>query len=609
MWPAENTVFPDFSHPNAQQWWSSQVGAFFLLGGAADGLWIDMNEPSSFCVGQFPNQCRVVTGPPWNLSSSAAALESRDTGVDGDPAPTIPPPPYVPGGVPLEQLTINMSAVQALSQHYNVHNMYGLQESNATYHVSPRSALHRGAARCAVPDGRPPPCTPQALLAARPGRRPFVLSRSTFPGSGRYAAHWTGDNDSTFSSMRASIAQILSFAFFGIPFVGSDICGFNGNTTEELCARWFALGAFYPFSRNHNSWNTISQEAYAFGSQSPVLFSARVSLQTRRRLGTYLYTLFRSATDSGATVMRPLFFEFPEDTNTWGIDSSFMWGSALLFLPVLDANVTSVTGYVPQGTWWQFSLSQQLPTLVTASGGAVFTFQVPLSGASNSTIFTPILLRGGYALPLDYYSDDISPNGAGGQSPGTLVGRGLLVAIEDYEATGFAYYDDGESDANALHISVTALPTASKQQDIYVSVDSHSGAPQCVYYETVNIVGASFTADQNGMLAVTVEHYNATANTTLTVGATAVASGNGLRLSVPPVFALCRTDDSLNIAFDLAIASHHDRNVDDRRFLIGISITAAIACVLVVAYLLRRRHRRITNEMRGERQPLVTSQA
>jgi hypothetical protein len=51
--------------------------------------------------------------------------------------------------------------------------------------------------------------------------RCFVLSRSTYLFSGRYGAHWLGDNYSQWSHLRYSIIGILEFSLFGMPFVSS----------------------------------------------------------------------------------------------------------------------------------------------------------------------------------------------------------------------------------------------------------------------------------------------------------------------------------------------------------------------------------------------------
>ncbi len=70
--------------------------------------------------------------------------------------------------------------------------------------------------------------TRQALLSVKEGKRPFVLSRSTFAGSGSHAAHWLGDNMATTEDLSRSISTILSFQMFGVTLVGADICGFHG---------------------------------------------------------------------------------------------------------------------------------------------------------------------------------------------------------------------------------------------------------------------------------------------------------------------------------------------------------------------------------------------
>ena len=94
---------------------------------------------------------------------------------------------------------------------------------------------------------------------------------------------------------------------FGIPYVGADICGFLENTNEELCQRWMELGAFYPFSRNHNGEGLIDQDPAALSES--VQNSSRTALNIRYRLLPYLYTLFYESHTTGSTVVRPLYHE------------------------------------------------------------------------------------------------------------------------------------------------------------------------------------------------------------------------------------------------------------------------------------------------------------
>lgn len=280
VWPG-TTVFPDFFHANASAWWQREI-AGFTRGVPVDGLWIDMNELSNFCDGQ----CTAVgdpNNPPYKINNQMRQL-------------------------PLNTKTLDMDAVHAGAVlEYDAHNLFGLSEAIATR---------------------------QALEAVRGGRRAFVISRSTFPGSGAHTGHWTGDNHAHWSDLYYSIAGMLNFNLFGIPLVGSDICGFIGTATEELCLRWMQLGAFTPFSRNHNDRGSPPHEAYRWPR---VASASRAALTLRYRLLPYYYTLFWQASRTGSTVARPLSFEFPQERRTHEIGTQFLIGPALLLSPVLQA--------------------------------------------------------------------------------------------------------------------------------------------------------------------------------------------------------------------------------------------------------------------------------
>ncbi|KAI9496829.1 alpha glucosidase [Zychaea mexicana] len=453
VWPGY-TVFPDWFHKNAAQYWDYEI-ASFMSRMDLDGLWIDMDEPSSFCLGSCGSGKMDVLPPsfePWTLpqeqqdmmhiSEEQALLELAKT-------------------VDLEKETRNL-----LYPNYAIHNMAGnLSEKTApmiAYHADgtiPHYDLHNlyGHAECST--------TRNAILKYKPNERPFIISRSTFSGSGHYAGHWMGDNWATWEYLKASIVEVFNVQMFGISYSGSDICGFNGNTTEELCTRWMQLGAFYPFARNHNVINGIAQEPYQWESTAE---ASRKALSIRYSLLPYLYTLHEESHRLGTGVWRPLVFEYPEIEAYLTNDEQVLIGTDILLTPVVTENALSVKGQFPLGTWYDWYTYEPV---ISETADRWVTLDAPLT-------HMPIHVRGGAIVPLKEPKRVVEDAYA---TPYTL-----LIALDHQgSAEGRLYIDDGHSVEQPETSDIVF-----KMEDQVLHIQGSFGYSQAEKLETIKIISA-----------------------------------------------------------------------------------------------------------------------
>ncbi|KAI1908859.1 hypothetical protein LOZ12_005095 [Ophidiomyces ophidiicola] len=423
VWPGV-AAYPDWFHPRSQKYWNGEIDLFFDadIGVNVDGLWIDMNEAANFC--DWP--CDDPEG--WARRNNIPP-EPPEVRPNPRPLPSFPPVFQPPPSVPVaskNQKRPSPSVLRSFGSEYEIYNAAGAL-SNKT--ISTDVIHANGVTEYDAHNlygTMMSTATRRALLHRQPTKRPFIVTRSTFAGAGAHVAHWFGDNLSTWDHYRLSIAQMLAFAsIFQMPMVGSDVCGFAGTASEQLCARWAMLGAFNPFFRNHNDISSPGQEFYLWDS---VAEAARKAIDIRYKLLDYLYTALHRQSETGKPVLNPLFYLYPKDEKTFSIDLQFFYGDAILVSPVTKENSTSVDIYLPDDIFYDYHTG----ALVRGEGE-----YLKLSNISTSSI--PLHIRGGTIIPMRSKSANTTTDLR--KQPFEL----FIAPGKDGNAFGNLYIDDGDS--------------------------------------------------------------------------------------------------------------------------------------------------------------------
>ena len=219
------------------------------------------------------------------------------------------------------------------------------------------------------------------------------LLRCAWAGSQRYGALvWSGDIHSSFASLRNQLAAGLNMGLAGIPWWTTDIGGFHGGDPkdqafQELLVRWFEYGTFCPVMRLHGDREPHKEplgkeggaacvsgadnEVWSFGEENYEILKEHLAL--RERMRPYITDLMVEAHEKGSPVIRPLFYDTPEDPECWEIEDEFQFGPDVLVAPVLYAGMRKRQVYLPAGSIWT-----DLWTGKQYEGGAVIEADAPM---------------------------------------------------------------------------------------------------------------------------------------------------------------------------------------------------------------------------------------
>ncbi len=311
-----------------------------------------------------------------------------------------------------------------------------------------------------------------------PDTRPFILMRAGYSGSQRYGMiPWSGDVNRTWGGLQSQPEIALQMGMQGLAYMHSDLGGFAGaNLDDELYVRWLQYGVFNPIFRPHAQEDVPSEPIFRSKKAKDL---AREAIKLRYRLLPYNYSLVYQNNRYGKPLMRPLFFEEPDNETLYDYSKAYLWGDHFLISPVLEAGKKEQDMYFPKDNlWFNFYTDKKI------KGGTTKTVVL-----NENTI--PTYVRGGAFIPM---SKDIQ---------NTAAYSSKVIELHYYhdasilESKGELYLDDGML-ANSIkkeRYELMQFTAEAKQKRLNIQFKSKTGINYDVSYKDITLVIHNITSN------------------------------------------------------------------------------------------------------------------
>lgn len=311
-----------------------------------------------------------------------------------------------------------------------------------------------------------------------PKQRPIILMRAGAAGSQRFGMiPWSGDVNRSWGGLKPQPEISLQMGLQGLAYMHSDLGGFAGdNLNDELYVRWLQYGVFQPIYRPHAQEAVPSEPVFREPKTKDL---SKKAIELRYRLLPYNYTLaFRNSIE-GLPLMRPLFFEEPDNFRLYSVSQTYLWGDDILVSPVLQEHVREQEVYFPKGSnWFDYYSGEKykggstaaielqedyIPTFVR--GGAIIPMAKPLQTTQNFSAED---------IELHYFFD-----------PATKTSSGIL------------YHDDGMTPGTYEKGAFEILNMESRinKNEVTFSIRKNSGAKKkASEFKQLEVIVHHFTA-------------------------------------------------------------------------------------------------------------------